>query len=188
MILNIRAATGTTEAQGYILEGYAIVFNQFTIDPISDQLGTYYELTTKQAIDNYFNTDWVDFPLTLEHSKKWKLGIVSRNPETSTVTISVDDVGLYFSTVITDEEIATELQNVIGANQIKGCSFIFIDPQPELQKRGNTDLRIISNISELRDITICAYPAYAQTEVAIEGEKENNLELELEYLKLIQTN
>ena len=144
------------------LQGYALTFNQ-----MSEYLG-FREIIAQGALDN---CDMSNVVLNVNHDmdKPLARNIISQG--IGSLTLSVDDKGLFFDATPTDTSYSRDLLANMAAGIINKCSFRFcLDWNDDTAqtwdwddgKRGY-DLRTINKIAEISDVSIVTCPAYEST-------------------------
>lgn len=172
-----------------IVEGYALRFNK-----LSNDLGGFVEEISPEALEN---ADLSDVRCLIDHDSSKVLGRTT----SETLSLSVDEEGLYFRCQLPDTSYARDLYENIRLGNINQCSFGFIldEDGDSFEKREEDGLfkRTLRKIKSLFDVSVVTYPAYSDTDVAvaqrsIETIKQEELdkvkaeqrELELTKLKL----
>lgn len=176
------------ELKGNTIEGYACVFNS----PSDPALG-FTEYIDRGAIteDVISNSDIL---ATYEHDFKQLLARSKRGE--GSLTVGLDDNGMYFRFEIPDTQLGHDLKAMIQRGDLQGCSFCFAvaDGGDEWNKDESGNIvRHVTKIAELYDVTITALPAYPDTSVslrAFENAKQEmldreNLELESAYFEFL---
>jgi len=92
------------------------------------------------------------------------------------LTLSQDDVGIYYSVKLPDTDLAEELRTLVSANILNKCSFAFtvrdesfIKADPET---GTPNIRIINKVDRLYDVSVVTFPAYPDTSVGARSFKK----------------
>lgn len=144
------------------LQGYALTF-----DTISEDLG-FRETIRKGALDNA-NMDNV--VLNFNHDMDKPLARNKKSSGKGSLTLKIDDKGLFFDAIPTDTSYARDLLENMKEGLIGKCSFAFSldynDPDTQVWDwddgtRGY-DFRTINKIKELYDVSIVTNPAYEST-------------------------
>lgn len=174
------------------LQGYALTF-----DTISEDLG-FRETIRKGALDN---TNMDNVVLNFNHDMDKPLARNKKSSGKGSLTLKIDDKGLFFDAIPTDTSYARDLLENMKEGLIGKCSFAFSldynDPDTQVWDwddgtRGY-DFRTINKIKELHDVSIVTNPAYESTsctsytrakEQAEEELRKAKEERELELLKL----
>lgn len=164
------------------LQGYALTF-----DTMSEDLG-YREIISKGALDGA-KTDNVI--LVINHDKNLLMARNTKNTGVGSLTLSVDEKGLFFDAIPTDTSYSRDLITNMESGIIGKCSFAFrmnwADKDAytwdwDLNGERGFDLLTIKKISEIRDVSIVTNPAYESTSADIykrsKSEIENQKELE----------
>ena len=145
------------------IEGYAVVFNS-----LSEDLGGFREIIRPSAItwDLINNSDII---ANVDHNNEYMMA--RRKYGKGNIEFKLDEHGLYFRYELANTEKANELLSHIQRGEIDSCSFCFgIDydtPGGERMIRNNdgTQIREITRIDGLFDISCVIRPAYNETSV-----------------------
>ncbi|MBZ5203204.1 HK97 family phage prohead protease [Planomicrobium chinense] len=153
--VEVRAADDTEKR---IVSGYALRFNTW-----SNNLGGFIETIDPAALDD---ADMTDVRALYEHSPQMILG----RTKAGTLKLEKDEVGLRFECELPDTTYARDLYENIRNGNISQCSFGFklekggdslrFDSQDKLYRR------TLKKIKSIFDVSIVAYPAYSDTDVA----------------------
>ena len=181
---------GEGEEKQTHLQGYALTF-----DSLSEDLGYFREIIRKGALDNC-NMDNV--VLNINHDMNKPLARNSKGNGIGTLTLTVDDKGLFFDAIPTDTTYSRDLMANMAAGIIDKCSFAFTldwnDDEAQAwdwdtNNRGY-DLRTINRIKEIFDVSIVTNPAYESTSCTSykrakeDLENKKNNEIKKQKLKL----
>lgn len=142
--------------EGMVLTGTAIVFDQPTI--IHDPAGDYYEVITRNALDN---ADIGDSTLITEHDST-RIPL-ARTPKTMQLTVTPE--GLRMRAELADTATAHEVYQAVQRGDYRGMSFAFTVAEGGSSYDPATNTRTISAIRRVYELSIVAHPAYAQTSV-----------------------
>lgn len=145
----------------YVIEGHAAVF-----DVKIDIAGLFFEVIEKGAFDE---TDFKDVALFVNHGfEQIPLARSRRNNGNSTMTLSIDEVGLKIRANLDVENNpdAKTLYSAVERGDISGMSFAFKVANEEWQD-ADSDMptRIIKKIAQVFEVSACTYPAYEQTDI-----------------------
>jgi HK97 family phage prohead protease len=159
-----RYITGNVEirdgANGPVLEGYALKFNT-----VSQDLGGFVETVGSNALNKTLS-DGGDVLCRYQHSDDYILGRTGA----STLTLTRDDVGLYYSCPLPDTDYARNIAALAGRGDIPGSSFAFRVVGPTGDTWTETPdgylLRVLNEI-QLLDVAPVVQPAYLDTSAAI---------------------
>lgn len=144
------------------LQGYALTFNS-----MSEDLG-FREIICKGALDNCKMDNVV---LNINHDMNSPLARNSKANGIGSLTLKIDEKGLFFDAIPTDTSYSRDLISNMEAGIIDKCSFAFrLDYEDseaytwdwDTKNRGY-DLRTINKIKELFDVSIVTNPAYEST-------------------------
>ncbi len=149
-----------------IIEGHAAVFNRQT-----SVGGFFYEVIDSGAFDK---ADLRDVPLMVNHDfSKIPLARSRRNNGNSTLTLSVDEVGLAIRAKLDVESNADAraLYSAVERGDLDGMSFAFIVDGEEWQDLGtDTPTRRIKSISKVFEVSACTFPQYEDTDITARSE------------------
>lgn len=174
------------------LQGYALNW-----DTISEDLG-FRETIRKGALDS---ADMSNVVLNFNHDMDKPLARNSKSTGKGSLTLSIDEKGLFFDAIPTDTSYSRDLIENMKEGILGKCSFAFSldyadrDAQSWDWDDGTKgfDFRTINKIAKLYDVSIVTNPAYESTsctsytrakEEATEELKRAKEERELELLKL----
>lgn len=166
--LELRAAE--EEAENMIIEGYAIVFDEPT------DLG-YIEIIERGALDD---CDMSDVALKYNHEDSTPIMARTRN---KSLQLNVDDHGLKIRAELIDTQSNRDLYKSIKAGLLDKMSFAFLVSDANWDTVDGQDIRRITGISKLFDVSVVDFPAYDQTEVYARSQEACDKEHE-EYKKL----
>lgn len=167
------------EDNSRMIEGYAIVFNKD-----SENLGGFIERIEPQAIEGRMGDDIVAL---LNHDQNF---VLARNGKT--LELEADEFGLKYRFEAPNTTAGNDLLENVRIGNISKSSFAFTVDQDQWDLRDNQpDLRTITRIKRLYDVSPVTYPAYPDTTVAQtsrsfaqEPLKENTYKKEAKKLKL----
>jgi HK97 family phage prohead protease len=170
-----------TENDAMKIEGYAIVFDEPT------DLGRYIEIIERGALDE---CDMSDVCLKYNHEDTYLVMARTRN---KSLQLEVDDHGLKVYAELIDTQSNRDVYKSIRAGLLDKMSFAFVVSDANWDTVDGVDVRRISGIAKLFDVSVVDVPAYDQTEVyarskeAVEAEQNKFHELKLakEKLKLM---
>lgn len=140
-----------------IVEGYALRFNTE-----SHLLGEFVETISPGALEN---ADLTDVRCLIDHNSSYVLG----RTVADTLSLTVDDKGLYFRCQLPNTTYARDLYENIKLGNVNQCSFGFsIEEDGDTFERRSDGLfkRTVNKIKSLFDVSIVTYPAYEETDVA----------------------
>ena len=140
------------------IQGYAILFNQE-----SNDLGGFTEVIEPTAL-NGVDLSKVQLIYGHEHNS-----ILAR-ADSENLTLTVDDLGLFFVATLADTTVANNVYADILAGNLKGMSFGFTIPRNgdswTRDIQGNV-LHTVNQIDILGELTVTPNPAYQETSVEI---------------------
>jgi HK97 family phage prohead protease len=169
-----------TENDVMKIEGYAIVFDEPT------DLGGYIEIIERGALDD---CDMSDVCLKYNHEDTYLVMARTRN---KSLQLEVDDHGLKVYAELIDTQSNRDVYKSIRAGLLDKMSFAFVVSDANWDTVDGVDIRRITGIGKLFDVSVVDVPAYDQTEVfarskeAVEKEQSSyhDLKLEKEKIKL----
>lgn len=143
------------------IEGHAAVFD------VKTNIGGWFdEVIDKGAFDG---TDFRDVALFVNHGfEQIPLARSRRNNGNSTMTLSVDDVGLKIRAKLDVENNpdAKTLYSSVERGDISGMSFCFrVDSEEWLDLDSDMPTRRIKKIAQVYEVSACTYPAYETTDI-----------------------
>lgn len=165
------------DADKMIVEGYAIVFDEPT------DLG-YIEIIERGALDN---CDMSDVCMKYNHEDTTLIMARTRN---KSLQLEVDDHGLKIYAELIDTVSNRDIYKSIQAGLLDKMSFAFVVSDANWDTVDGQDIRRITGIAKLFDVSVVDVPAYDQTEIyarskeAVEKEQEQYHELKLAKEKL----
>lgn len=165
------------DADKMIVEGYAIVFDEPT------DLG-YIEVIERGALDN---CDMSDVCMKYNHEDTTLIMARTRN---KSLQLTVDDHGLKIYAELIDTVSNRDIYKSIQAGLLDKMSFAFIVSDANWDTVDGQDIRRITGIAKLFDVSVVDVPAYDQTEIyarskeAVEKEQKQYHELKLAKEKL----
>lgn len=144
-----------------IIEGHAAVFNRKT-----NVAGVFYEMIDSGAFDQ---SDLRDVPLMINHDfSKVPLARSRRNNGNSTLTLTVDDIGLAIRAKLDTENNveARALYSAVERGDISGMSFAFtVDAEEWQDLNEEIPTRIIKSISKVYEVSACNFAQYEDTDI-----------------------
>lgn len=144
--LEIRSDTERT------IDGYAIVFNS-----LSEDLNGFKELISERALDG---VDLSDVFLYSQHKSSDILG----NTSAGTLTLTITERGLYFKANLPDTSLGRDTHELIKRGDLKSLSFGFIVQEDTWDTK--TQIRTVTKIKKLEEISVVSRPAYSATTVS----------------------
>ena len=144
------------------LQGYALTF-----DTISEDLG-FRETIRKGALDG---TDISNVVLNFYHDMNKPLARNSKSTGKGSLTLKVDEKGLFFDAIPTDTSYSRDLLENMKEGLIGKCSFAFSLDYNDSEAQTwdwddgtrGYDFRTINKINRLYDVSIVTNPAYEST-------------------------
>lgn len=172
-------AVDNEEPEKMFVEGYAVVFDEPT------NLGGYIEVIERGALDN---CDMSDVCLKYNHEETFLIMARTRN---KSLQLEVDEHGLKIRAELIDTQSNRDIYKSVQAGLLDKMSFAFIVSDANWDTVDGEDVRRITGIAKLFDVSIVDVPAYDQTEVyarskeAVAEEQKAYHKLKFEKEKLI---
>lgn len=155
MTVEKRAAEGEAP-EAFVVKGYAARFNSITV------IGNYFrEEILVGAFDDVLDDD---IRCLFNHdANKILARCINRK---GTLTVGVDDKGLWYEYVTPQRQYALDLADAIDKGDVSQSSFAFRPKETVwIEKEGELDLRQIKKMEMLYDVSPVTYPAYQDTTV-----------------------
>lgn len=148
------------EAQGIVIEGYALKFNK-----LSENLGGFDEVLDPRCLDAASMENVVAL---FNHNENYPLGRTTVKEGVGALSLSVDGIGLRFSLRPTSTTYSQDLLANMRAGVINQCSFAFTLAEDGQKWAYDRDMdmyhRTITKIDRLWDVSLVTTPAYQDTE------------------------
>ena len=170
--LEIRALSNVEQTDDNIIEGYALKFNTESRD-----LGGFVETISETALEN---VDLSDVRCLVDHDPSKLLGRTS----SGTLTLNVDDTGLYFRCVLPNTTLGNDTLQMIKRGDITQCSFGFTVEQDSWECSENIMKRSIDKIGTLFEISLVPVPAYVDTDVSVAQRSLENVTNDMQKMQL----
>jgi len=155
-----------TDNSGYVIEGYAIVYEEKT-----NIGGWFYETIKRGALDG---ADLTDVPLFIHHGmNKIPLSRSRKNNGKSTMTLTPDDKGLYFRAELDVENNAEAkaLYSAVSRGDISGMSFSFrVSEEQWSDLDAEMPKREITKFAKIYEISALWSPQYQGTDIQARDE------------------
>lgn len=148
------------------IQGYAITFDTLSVD-----LGGFIEVIKPGALDG---VDLSDVKLIYAHEDNQILGRASAG----NLQVKVDAKGLFFIATLADTTRAHDVYADIEAGNLKGMSFKYnIKPNGDTWTRDINGqlLHTVNQIHQVSELTVTAYPAFADTSVELKRSAEQHM-------------
>lgn len=143
------------DAEAFVVEGYAALFNSPT--------GIYSWMEEEIMPGAFDEVLQDDVRCLFNHDPNQLLGRTAAK----TLEIWVDEKGLKYRYTSPDRQYAKDLADCIRTGDVSQSSFAFtIKTANWIEREGLPDLRQITKIAKLYDVSPVTYPAYADTTVA----------------------
>lgn len=162
------------------IEGYFVVFNQET-----ELWPGAYEEIAPEAFNRSLNVEKVDVLALDNHDSRVVLGSIG----SESLELKTDSHGLYGRVKIDLEDpFAKSAYRKVQTGKVRGCSFGFYPITEEISERDDGTVKWRVKDADLLEVSITAFPAYPQTEVAarqkdVEKMKKQKLEQRKAQLK-----
>lgn len=160
----VRALDLNENEKDMIIEGYAVVFDQLT------DLGYYKEKIDRHAFDN---ADMKDCVLKYNHEDGFPILARTRN---KSLELSVDEHGLKIRAKLIDTDHNKEVYKMVKEGLLDKMSFGFSVRKNEWDYEN--DIRTITEVSKLFDVSIVDFPAYDGTEIKTRKKEDYFIEKE----------
>ena len=155
------------ESQTNTIVGHAAVFNSRSQD-----LGGFVEQIATGAFDSVLEDD---VRALFNHNQNFVLG----RTVSKTLRLSVDEQGLRYEIDIPNTTVGKDLFESINRGDISQSSFGFIVGEDEWEKTDDGNLRTITKVERLYDVSPVTYPAYPATDAAVRSMENWNKETEI---------
>jgi len=144
--MELRAAEDA-DSDNMILEGYAANFDTTT------DLGFFQERIARGAFDNVLQDD---VRYLLNHD-----GMPLARTTNGTLELRVDEKGLYTRAILNDTQLGRDTYKAVKRGDISQMSFAFVIDEQEVDTEAN--LRTVTKVKRLYDVSAVTYPAYPTT-------------------------
>ncbi len=153
------------------VSGYAIKWDSWSQALCDDQGKTFYERFRQGAfLESLKNRNQ---KALYKHDSNYLLGAV----RDSTFTIREDEIGLYFTLILPDDELGNIIHTEVKEGNLKHASISFlVDLEGEERKLvSNTLYRTIKK-AKLIEISLVNHPAYLDS-IVLDGDRKKNIKL-----------
>lgn len=154
------------EGRPKTIRGYAAVFNSR-----SENLGGFVEIIQRGAFRDVLAQS-PDVRALLNHNADLILG----RTKSGTLKIGEDDTGLWYEITPADTQVTRDLMESIRRGDLDQSSFAFSLTREgqdwKEEDGGKLMVRTIKKVSRLMDVSIVAFPAYAEASVALRTMQE----------------
>lgn len=173
-------AVEPTETTGYVVEGYAIIYEQE-----ANIGGWFKEVIKRGALDG---ADLTDVPLFIHHQRdKIPLARSRRNNGNSTMKLTADEKGLHFRAELDVENNAESkaLYSAVGRKDVSGMSYAFLVKEEKwLDLNKEVPTREIYKFEKIGELSALWSPAYEGTNIeARDGELDSSDRMALDNAK-----
>lgn len=153
---NINRAANVVTEEGRTIKGYSAVFGD-----TYKMWDNFSETIDPNAFDG---CDMTDVVALFNHENE---NLLARTKDgTGTLTLKVDDKGLYFEFEAPNTTIGNDVLENIKLQNIRGCSFAFTVSEQKFEDfEDGSSLRTIQKIEKLYDVGPVVNPAYGATEI-----------------------
>ncbi len=156
------------DSKEMIVEGYAAVFNK------AAKISWYTEIIDRNAFND---CDMKDVCMKYNHEDNFLILARTRN---QSLELSVDDTGLKIRAKLLDTTQNKDIYKMIQAGLLDKMSFAFSVKKAEWDY--DNDIRRITGIDKLFDVSVVDMPAYESTEI-FARKKEDYMEEKKKYLE-----
>lgn len=168
------------EGESCIVEGYAAKFNTETVlfeyNSYSRGKVEYREKIDPNAFDE---CDMNDVVMLYDHE-----GRVLARTSNNTLTLTVDDIGLKVRADLSGTQLGKDVFAEIRDGYVTKMSFSFTVDEEKNEQANTYDLRTITKVKRLHDVSAVSIPAYDDTSINArsleEAEKEAAIKAEKE--------
>lgn len=164
------------EGQPTKICGYPVVFDMPSVD-----LGGFVEVIKHGALDECMKRDDFDVIANFNHDDERMLARFCPSIGADTLTLKVDDHGLYMEYEIPETADGQFLRWHVGKKNLRKMSFCFIPSVENTSDDGKTVS--VENIESLHDVSVVIFPAYESTEVELR-EKPAGISLDVLHKRL----
>jgi HK97 family phage prohead protease len=148
-----RRAVVELRADASRITGHAVIFNTRSQD-----LGGFYEVVNPSAVDRALTSD---VRALYNHDASAVLG---RTPKT--LTLTKDTRGLAFTLDVAPTQAGKDALELVRRGDVTGASFAFRTIKDTWRQDGRVVVRELLDV-ELLEISLTAFPSYAQTDVSV---------------------
>lgn len=141
------------EEPSFIVEGYASTFDEYTLFEYDGV-----EFKERIAPEAFEDCDMSDVVFMKDHE-----GTVFARTKNKTLTLSVDEKGLFTRTDLSKTSAARQMYEEIDTGMYYQMSFAFVVDDEEYDERTHT--RIIRHIKKLYDVSAVSFPANPNTDI-----------------------
>ena len=150
-----------SDSEGMNISGYAIVFDKPS-KPLYG--GAFVETVSERALEG---VDLSDVFLLYNHNSDDVMGS-ARN---QTLKLEVNEHGLKFDASLPATQRGKDTFELVKRGDIQGVSFGFIVESDTWNTSVSPEQRLITQIKEIREVSITPFPAYDQTSVSARAER-----------------
>ena len=141
------------EEPSFIVEGYASTFDEYVLFEYDGV-----EFKERIAPEAFEDCDMSDVVFMKDHE-----GTVFARTKNETLTLSVDEKGLFTRTDLSKTSAARQMYEEIDTGMYYQMSFAFVVDDEEYDERSHT--RIIRHIKKLYDVSAVSFPANPNTDI-----------------------
>lgn len=147
------------ETPNYIVEGYASTFEEYKLFDLDERTSVYERIEP----DAFKETDMSDVIFQCDHTGK-----VFARTSNNTLSLMVDDKGLFTRTDLSRTESARQMFEEIREGMYHKMSFAFtIDQDEVIRESENKLVRVIKRIAKLYDVSAVSFPANDTTNISV---------------------
>lgn len=154
--VELRAADGESRT----VEGYAALYDNTT------DMGYYNERVATGAFDG---SNMSEVMCLFNHNPDHVLA----NTSSGSLQLETDERGLKFRFDLPNTTIGNDLVEMLRRGDVSQCSFAFRVEEQEwnVSRSDEPDLRTITKIGDVYDVSLVTYPAYPDTSVALRSKR-----------------
>lgn len=155
-------------ADSKTVSGHAALFDSFSVD-----FGGWKEIIQRGAFTESVMDKEADVRALFNHSDNHLLGRYRGTPlkdKRNTLSLKETDNGLHYDLDMPEHR--SDLIELIERGDLTQNSFQFTVKDAHWEKRDGMDVRVITKIDKLYDISLVTFPAYPDTDVALRSFKE----------------
>ena len=143
----------------YIVEGYASTFEEYKLFDLDENTSVFERIEP----DAFKETDMSDVIFQCDHTGK-----VFARTSNNTLSLMVDDKGLFTRTDLSRTESARQMFEEIREGMYYKMSFAFtIDTDEVIRESENKLVRVIKRIAKLYDVSAVSFPANDTTNISV---------------------
>ena len=138
------------------VKGYAIRFGE----PSVLLGGSFKEIIDNRSLDN---VDMSNVYLLNNHNT----GDILGSTKGGTMNLTVTDRGLHFSADLPDTNLGRDTFELVKRGDLSNCSFGFTVDKDTWDVTQSPEVRTVTSIGQLKELTLTAFPAYETSSVSV---------------------